>query len=245
MTDAASYGNKIADVYDLLYEPPSEEMLARLAELAGAGGRALELGVGTGRVALPLVERGVEVHGIDASPAMVAKLRAKPRGGEVQVSVGDFAEVGGVAGGPFQLVYCVFNTFFVLLTQDEQLRCLEGVARVLAPGGRLVLELFVPDPTRFTRHQPPLLGAFRPDEVMFEASRHDAIGQRISSQLVRISNGGAAIFPIELRYIWPSELDLMARLAGMRLAERWGGWDRRAFGAKATMHVSVYEPRRA
>src|SRR5919198_176202 len=184
--DAATYGERIADVYDARYggRLDTDATVAFLAELA-AGGPVLELGIGTGRVALPLAERGVEIHGIDASEAMVVRLRAKPGGSDIPVTIGDFAEVG--VEGQFSLVFVVFNTFFALLTQDDQVR------------------------------------------------------QRITAQHVVIGGDGIRLYPVRLRYAWPSELDLMARLAGLRLRERWGGWRREPFSASSTQHVSVYE----
>ena len=144
-------------------------------------------------------------------------------------------------GGPFDLVFCAFNTFFALLTQDDQVRCFEGVSSVLSRKGVFVVEAFVPDLSRFAKHQPALVGDVGEDDVEIEASRHDGVAQRVSSRLVRIRQGRVQVYPIEIRYAWPAELDLMARLAGMRLANRWSGWDRQPFGAGSGAHVSVYQ----
>ena len=238
----ANYGDKIADVYDEVYGDVSPAAIETLASLAGTNGRALELGIGTGRMALPLTAKGIEVHGIDASPAMVGRLRGKPRGNQIPVTVDDFVNVGSIPGGPFDLVFCVFNSFFALLTQEDQLKCFEGVSSILAPKGLFALELFVPDLSRFERHQPALISAIGEDDSQIEASHHETVTQRVSSRIVRIRDGKVRVFPIEIRYVWPSELDLMARLAGMQLANRWSNWDRKPFKAGSGMHVSVYQP---
>jgi SAM-dependent methyltransferase len=215
-----------------------EAMIATLAELARAG-RALELGIGTGRIALPLAARGVEVHGIDASPAMVARMRIKPGGAEIPVAMGDFADVG--VEGAFSLVYVVFNTFFGLLSQEEQVRCFENVARHLAADGVFVIEAFVPDMTRFARGQCLNAARVETDAVLLDASRHDPLTQRVVSQQILITESGTRLFPVQIRYAWPAELDLMARLAGLRLRHRWAGWQREPFTAASGKHVSVYE----
>ncbi|MFN3649996.1 MAG: class I SAM-dependent DNA methyltransferase [Armatimonadota bacterium] len=236
--DSATYGERIAGVYDDWYTEHDPAMVERLAELAGEG-PALELGIGTGRVALPLAARGMEVHGVDASPAMVERLREKPGGTEIPVTLADFAEFE--AGGPFALVYVVFNTFFGLLSQEAQVRCFQTVTRHLRPGGCFALEVFVPDLTRFTRGQLTDTRRVEPDRVMLDYSRHDPVEQRTESQHVVLSEAGIRLYPVSVRYAWPSELDLMARLAGLRRRERWGGWRREPFTAQSTMHVSVYE----
>jgi SAM-dependent methyltransferase len=237
--DVSTYGDRIADVYDQWVALPTDENEAVdfLAPLAGTG-IALELGIGTGRVALPLAARGVEVHGLDASEAMVAKLRAKPGGADIPVTMGDFAEVR--AEGPFSLVFSVFNTFFGLLTQEDQVRCFQEVSRKLSPEGAFVLQLFVPDPTRFIRGQRTETMQAEPDHVHIAVARHDPLEQRVRSQHVLISERGVKLYPVRLRYAWPSELDLMARLAGLRLRERWSGWKRQPFTEESTTHISVY-----
>ncbi|MBN1947048.1 MAG: class I SAM-dependent methyltransferase [Bradymonadales bacterium] len=235
-----TYGDTIADIYDELTSDISPDAIELLADLAGPAGRALELGIGTGRVALPLAAKGVSVHGIDASRAMVEKLHGKPGGDRIPVTVGNFAEVGSVQGGPFELAFCVFNTFFALLTQEDQLACFQGVASVLTAGGACVLEAFVPDHGRFDHPQPVLVSDLYDDDLQLEASHHEPIAQRVSSRLIRIREGKLRVYPVELRYAWPSELDLMARLAGMHLEHRWAGWDRSPFGKGSTTHISVY-----
>jgi SAM-dependent methyltransferase len=233
-----TYGERIADVYDAMYGGVDEAAVEVLCELA-AGGRALELGIGTGRVALPLRASGIPVHGIDASEAMVAKLRAKPGGETIPVTRGDFAEVA--VEGEFDLVYVLFNTFFSLLTQEAQVRCLRNVARHLAPKGRFVIEAFVPDLTRFTGRQAVRAARIAEDEVQLDVSQHDPITQQITSQHLLLSEQGTRLYPVRLRYVWPAELDLMAQLAGLTLGHRWSNWQKRAFTSSSTMHISVYE----
>ena len=235
-----TYGDRWADVYDDLhaYLAP-EEVVDALAALAGDG-PALELGIGTGRVALPLARRGVEVHGIDASQAMVAKLREKPGGDAITVTIGDFAEVDA-PGGPYALVFVVFNTFFALDSQEAQVRCFRNVAGRLADGGVFVIEAFVPDITRFRGGQAVRAEAVTDDEVRVSAEHHDPLAQRVVSQQIALREDGIGFRPIQIRYAWPSELDLMAQLAGMRLRERWGGWKSEPFTAASGGHVSIYE----
>jgi SAM-dependent methyltransferase len=236
-----TYGDRIADVYDRLTAtmPEPVDCVDRLAELAGAG-PALELGIGTGRIALPLAARGVEVHGIDASAAMVERLRAKPGGEAVPVTLGDFADLP--VEGSFTLVYAVFNTFFSLLTQDAQVRCFEAVAAHLAPGGAFALELFVPDPTLHPGGQSIRTRHLGLDLVRFDLALHDPVAQRVDFQNVLLAADGARLMPGSVRYAWPSELDLMARLAGLRLRERWGGWRREPYtGSTSGLYVAVYE----
>jgi SAM-dependent methyltransferase len=235
-----TYGDRIADVYDRMTAelPDPADCADRLAELAGPG-PALELGIGTGRVALPLAARGVPVHGIDASTAMVERLRAKPGGDAIPVSFGDFA--GVPVEGRFALVYVVFNTFFSLLTQDDQVRCFAAVADHLAAGGVFAVEGFVPDPTLHPGGQSVRARHLGLDLVRLDVALHDPAAQRVDFQNVLLTTDGARLLPGSVRYAWPSELDLMARLAGLRLRERWGGWRREPFTSASNLHVSVYE----
>ena len=237
---AATYGDRIAEIYDRLHPggPEIAPMLRTLAGLAGDG-RALELGIGTGRVALPLAELGVAVHGIDASEAMVAQLRAKPGGADIPVTIGDFAELA-VDGG-FELVFCVFNTFYGLTTQEAQLRCFRRASERLAPAGAFLIEAFVPDLARFDGGQSVRISGSEPEPVSIELNRLDAVGQRLHGQRVVFGEDGVRLYPIRLRYAWPSELDLMARLAGLRLRERRGDWTGAPFTERSTGHVSIYE----
>jgi SAM-dependent methyltransferase len=237
--EAATYGERVADVYDGLYGQrfDTSATVALLAELA-TGGPALELAIGTGRVALPLAARGIRVDGIDASPAMVAKLRTKPGGDTISVSIGDFADVA--VTDHYRLVFVAFNSFFALLTQDDQVRCFENVAGHLHDDGVFVIEAFVPDLGRFHRDQHIGTVAVDVDEVQLELSRHDAAAQRVDSSHVFLTGGTIRLNPVAIRYAWPSELDLMARLAGLRLRDRWAGWNREPFTSTSGTHVSVY-----
>lgn len=238
--DESTYGERIADVYDELHGflDTTEAAVEFLSALAGRR-RVLELGIGTGRIALGLVGRGVRVCGIDASPAMVEKLRAKPGGDTIPVTIGDFADVK--VGGRFSLVYVVFNTFFGLLSQEAQAKCFERVARHLAPGGAFVVEAFVPDLAMFDRGQRVDAKHVDATTANLHVAVHDPVTQQVHSANVMLSESGTRYYPIQIRYAWPSELDLMARLAGMRLRERYGGWKREPFDKSSRLHVSVYE----
>jgi SAM-dependent methyltransferase len=238
--DPATYGERIADVYDDWPRLPAtgERAVEFLAAAAGRG-PILELGIGTGRLALPLANRGFAVHGIDASPAMVARLRAKPGGDRIPVTLGNFAEMA--VSGRFSLVFVAFNTFFGLQSQEDQVRCFNGVADHLTDDGAFVIEAFVPDVSRFTQGQRVGVTHVGGDVVHLECSVHDPVAQQVHSHQIVITDGGAKLYPVDIRYAWPSELDLMARLAGLRLRERWGGWSREPFGAASGAHVSVYE----
>jgi SAM-dependent methyltransferase len=233
-----TYNQRCADVYDQWFGYFDEAAVDVLEELAG-GGRVLELGVGTGMVALPLAARGVEVVGIDASPEMVAALKAKPGGAALPVTLGDMADVG--VEGEFSLVYVVYNTLFALQTQEEQVRCFRNVSARLAPGGAFVVEAFVPDLAQLSAGQGVRLLHMTDERVGIRVFQHDPVGQKLKSRHVVFNEGGARVFPVEVRYAWPSELDLMARLAGLRLRARWGDWRRGEFGAKSEKHVTVYE----
>ena len=241
--DPTTY-DRIADVYDEWFAVPSdtEDTVGFLSDLAGPG-PVLELGIGTGRVALPLAQRGHEVRGVDASEAMVEKLRAKTGGESIPVTIEDFAELD--IEEEFSLVYVVFNTFFALLSQGEQVRCFENVARRLRDGGSaFVIEVFVPDMTRWDRNQRIETRHVGNDNVVLDAARHDPVEQRVTSNHLVVSEAGVKMYPVRLRYAWPSELNLMARLAGLRLRERWGGWRREPFTVSSMRHVSVYEHER-
>ena len=233
-----TYGDRIADVYDSLYTRLNTEgAVEGLASLAGDG-PVLELAIGTGRLALPLAARGLEVHGIDASEGMVAKLREKPGGADIPVTMGDFADVG--VDGRYSLIFVAFNTLFGLLSQEDQVRCFANVAARLAEGGVFAIEVFVPDLARFDRGQRVQVNNLNPHEVMLDASRHDPVRQVVESNHIVITEQGTRLYPVNIRYAFPSELDLMARLAGLELKERWGGWGREPFTAASNFHVSVY-----
>ncbi|HVB44189.1 MAG TPA: class I SAM-dependent methyltransferase [Streptosporangiaceae bacterium] len=234
-----SFDEESAEIYDDHPRGDEAATVKFLAELAG-GGPALELAIGTGRIGLPLADRGIRVDGIDLSPAMVAKLRAKPGGDQIAVTMGDFAEVP--VPGNYALIYLVYNTLFNLLTQDEQVRCFVNVAAHLTQDGCFVVEAFVPGYLhRLRQHQYVDAEAIGVRDVTFDVGRHDPVTQLLYETHVNLRHGEAArLFPIVARYAWPSELDLMARIAGLRLAERWGGWEREPFTAVSDRHVSVY-----
>jgi hypothetical protein len=181
----------------------------------------------------------VDVHGIDASPAMVAKLRSKPGGEHVAVTLVDFADIA--VDGRFRLIFVVFDTFFALPSQDDQTRCFGNVAQRLTNDGILVIEAFFPDVAPFDRGQRVGALAVETDSMHVEASTHDRVAQRVDSLHAIIEDGKVRTFPVQIRYAWPSELDLMARLAGLRLREPWGGWNAEPFTASSPGHVSVFE----
>jgi SAM-dependent methyltransferase len=235
----ATYGDRIADVYDAFFEDTldTDRAVEALADLAG-GGPVLELAIGTGRLALPLAARGLEVHGVDASERMVEKLRAKPGGDAIPVTIGDFADVP--VDGEYRLIFIAFNTLFGLLTQEDQLRSFANVARHLSADGAFVVEAFFPDLARFDRDQRTQTTSVDENRVILDASRHDPVEQRVDSQRVVITEDGTKLYPVSIRYAFPSELDLMARLAGLELRERWGSWKREPFTGESGRHVSVY-----
>jgi len=233
-----SFGEDTAEVYDDVKRGDEVATVAFLEHLAG-GGPALELAIGTGRIALPLAARGVHVDGIDLSPAMVARLRAKPGGDQISVTMGDFAEVP--VPGAYRLIFVVFNTLFNLLTQDDQVRCFENVAAHLTDDGSFVVEAFVPTfLTRLRNDQYVDAEAIGVDQVRLDVGRHDPVTQHLDESHVVLSGEGVRLYPIVTRYAWPSELDLMARIAGLRLKDRWAGWNREPFTSTSSMHVSVY-----
>jgi SAM-dependent methyltransferase len=235
--DATTYGERIASIYDELYSAYDPAAIGLLSDLAG-GGHALELAIGTGRIAIPLRQQGVKVTGIDASEAMVARLRAKPEGADIPVTMGNFADVA--VEGQFDLIYIVFNTFYALREQEEQVRCFANVANHLKPDGHFLIEAFVPDLARFDRGQRVSVVKLGSERVQLDASQHDLAKQEVRSRHILIGEEGIQLFPVHLRYVWPSEMDLMARLAGLTLAERWGGWQREPFTSASGSHVSVY-----
>ena len=236
---ASTYGDRIAGVYDSFYHQVNvSELIDVLSQLV-AGGRVLELGIGTGTYALHLVERGVEVHGIDSSEAMVDHLRAKGGGETVPVTIGDFADVD--VEGTFSLIFVISNTFFMLTSQEEQIRCFANVASHLDESGVFLVHGFVPDVSRFEDGQH--LSASLPDlaSVRLDVSVHDAANQVVDFRHLHMTEEGVRMYPGRLRYVWPSELDLMARLAGLRLRHRWADWRRSPFTSQSPSHVSVYE----
>jgi len=234
-----SFAGRVADRYDETsvemfardVVDPTVEFLAGMAE----GGPALELGIGTGRIALPLVRRGVEVHGIDLSPDMVAQLREKPGGEEIPVTIGDFATT--TVEGTFSLAYVVWNSIMNLGTQEAQVACFRNAAARLVPQGLFVVEIMLPELQRLVPGETFLVFDFSPEHVGID--EYDVVEQRLTSHHYYPERGDYETFPG--RYIWPAELDLMARLAGLSLRERWGGWQHEPFTSESRSHVSVYE----
>jgi len=225
------FGEEVAARYDeSTADMPVEPVVAFFAELAGDGA-ALELAIGTGRIAVPLAQRGVRVHGIDLSEAMVAKLREKPGAEAIEVTIGDFATTR--VDGSFSLVYLVFNTIGNLTTQEAQVACFQNAAAHLVPGGCFVVEVGVPD------RQP--LSVFDLSETHVGVDEYDAATQRSASHHFTLVDGEWRRFSLPFRSVFPSELDLMAQLAGMRLRERWSDWDRSPFTSESTKHVSVWQ----
>jgi trans-aconitate methyltransferase len=237
--DNSTYGDQIAEIYDEFYADFDPASIELLAELAGSG-FALELGIGTGRIALPLHKKGVKVQGIDASEAMLSKLRSKPLGSEIEVLTSSFADFK--IDKRFQLIYVVFNTFFNLSTQEEQVRCFKTVREHLSTDGKFLIEVFIPDPCRFVDHQTVRTIDLAEERVRLEISQIDPIAQQVTSQHTLISKDGIRFHPVRLRFVWPSELDLMAQLAGLTLRHRWGSWSKDKLGKHSRMHISVYEP---
>jgi hypothetical protein len=235
----SSFGQEVAENYDQTDQ--REDTLAEVAflEQLATGGPALELAIGTGRVALPLAARGIHVDGIDFSPAMVAKLQAKPGGDQISVTMGNFADVP--VPGSYRLIFVVFNTLFNLLTQDDQVRCFENVATHLTADGLFVVEAFVPTYlTRLRTDQYVDAEAIGVGEVTLDVGRHDPVKQLLEESHVVLTREGVRLYPIVCRYAWPSELDLMARIAGLRLKDRFAGWNREPFTSTSGRHVSVY-----
>jgi len=234
------YGERVADLYDT-WSPGTlitEECVERILELAGPG-PVLELGVGTGRLAVPLAERGLAVVGIDSSPTMLERLAAKPGGKAVQAVLGDFADVE--VEGQFRAIVVAADTLFMLTSQEEQVRCFAGAAKHLCQGGVFVVEAFMPSRTRYASGQDVVVRRITTDSVLLGAATHDPVQQRIEGQQILLAATGIRMVPGVLRYAWPAELDLMARLAGLRLRERWGNWRRWPFTAVSGSHISVYE----
>lgn len=239
--DDGYFGEHIAARYD---DPASDEFQPAvvdatvdvLAELAGDG-RALELGIGTGRIALPLARRGVPVHGIDLSRAMVARLRDKPGGDRIDVTIGDFATTP--VAGTFSVAYLVFNTIMNLTSQEAQVACFRNVAAHLAPGGCFLVEVMVPELRRLPAGQNAV--PFHASATRWAFDRYDVATQAMSSNYVEVVDGRGEFRSIPFRYVWPAELDLMAQLAGLRLRDRWDGWTREPFTNDSVRHVSIWE----
>ena len=237
--DPSAYGRDVAADYDALYGaiPDTDEAVACLAELAGPG-PLLELGIGTGRLALPLAARGLEVHGVDASEEMVGELRRKPGGAEIPVHVASFDDYS--LEQRFSLVVLALHTIYGLPTQERQVRCFETAARHLRPGGAFVIEASLLDIGAFRAGQAVRPRFASPGRVELQVHRYDPVSQHLDWTNVHLSNSGVRLNSGRNLYASPHELDLMARIAGLRLRERWGDWSREPFTAESTRHVSVY-----
>jgi hypothetical protein len=233
-----SFGPDVAELYDDYLRGDEVETVDFLTELA-RGGPVLELAIGTGRIGLPLAARGVPVSWIELSPAMVEQLRRKPGGNDIAVSMGNFADVA--VDGRFRLIFIVFNTFFNLLTQDEQVRCIENVSGRLTNDGLFLIEAGLPSEfVGMPGNQYVQAERIDVDEVRLDVARYDPVTQTLDESHVSLTREAVRLFPIVTRYAWPSELDLMARIAGLRLIDRWSGWRREPFAATSTRHISVY-----
>ena len=230
---AERYDETSAAMFDPAVVEPAVDFLAGLA----GSGAALELGIGTGRIALPLRQRGVPVHGIDLSAAMVERLRGKPGAEDIGATVGDFATTR--VEGTFRLAYLVFNTIMNLTSQDEQVDCFRNAAAHLERGGCFVVEVMVPDLQRLPRGDTMRPFPVEPPRLGFD--EYDVVAQSLVSHHYWVEDGQQRVASVPFRYAWPAELDLMARLAGMRLRERWAGWTREPFTALSTSHVSVWQ----
>lgn len=236
--DATTYGETMGDLDALDWanardEQEASEFLFRIAK----GGNALELGVGTGRVALPLARLGVTVTGIDASPNMAARLAEKSGGTSLRYVPGDFADVP--VDGQFDLVYCVYNTFFLLASQESQLQCFRNVASRLAMGGCFVVQASVPRFEVLAKRQFTSVLQVELDHAILMVAKHDPATQVIERQRILIGNGDTRLYPMVYRYAWPSELDLMAALSGLALEGRWGGWRYEPYSTQGG-YVAVY-----
>jgi SAM-dependent methyltransferase len=230
---AARYDESVAGMFDAAEIDAAADFLSALA----MSGRALELGIGTGRIALPLAQRGVPVSGIELSRAMAARLHAKPGGADIAVTIGDFATTR--VDGTFSLAYLVFNTISNLTTQAAQVECFRNVAAHLAPGGCFVIEVGVPG----LRRLPPgeTFRVFHHSETRWGIDEYDVATQGLTSHHFEIVEGKLERLSIPFRYAWPAEFDLMAQLAGMSLRERWSGWAREPFTSESRKHISVWE----
>jgi SAM-dependent methyltransferase len=238
--DDGYFDERVAATYDddpeMFDAEAVDPVVDFLAELAGSG-RALEFAIGTGRIALPLAQRGVSMHGIDMSEAMVARLRAKPGGEDIGVTIGDFATT--TVDGSFSLVYLVFNTIMNLTTQAAQVACFRNAAAHLEPGGCFVIEVGVPGLQRLPAGE--TIQAFHVSETRWGFDEYDVANQGMTSHHFEIVDGKVERLSVPFRYAWPSEYDLMAELAGMRLRERWGGWEKEPFTSDSRTHMSVWE----
>lgn len=240
MDDCAEYGERIAEIYGDRYKTPDpSHAIKAITEFCSTRPEPiLELGIGTGRIALPVSDCGIEVHGIDASQSMLSRLREKDVERRIKAEIGDFREIR--MPGPYSLIYAAWNTFFFLRTQDEQIQCFRNAAKLLTSTGCFAIECFVPDMNRLKNNQSFETLSAESNHVWLAASTHQAIEQTISRTEIFIDATTTNCYPVHMRYAWPSEIDLMARLAGLRLSSRWGDWDKSLFTSSSTKHVSFF-----
>jgi SAM-dependent methyltransferase len=237
--DPNTFGALNADTYDATQDPgTTDQAVALIAEVAQQG-TLLELASGTGRITIPLAQKGFQVTGIEASPEMVAKMHAKPGGADIPVVIGDMADVA--VDGPFDNACLIYNTLFNLPDQESQVRLFKNTAKVLRSGGTFLLEMFVPKLDHFQNNQMVQTKQLDMQSLVIEACQHDPVAQTFQFQRVHFSPEGTKLVPFPMRYAYPPELDLMARLAGLRLKHRWSGWHKGPFTADSSMHISVYE----
>ena len=234
-----TFGELNAEDYDETQDPgTTDQCVALISEIAGTAS-ILEFAIGTGRIALPLVAKGHSVAGIESSPKMVEKLREKPGGSGIEVHMGDMSSAR--VNGSFGHVCLVFNTLFNLTSQQAQIACFQNAAAHLDVGGTFLVETFVPKTDHFVNHQTVQTRHLKMDSVWIEAIQHDPVRQVLDFQRIRYSPEGTKLVPLTMRYAHIPELDVIAQLAGLRLRDRWGGWDKRGFDKDSTMHISVYE----
>ncbi len=242
MTLASAYGDEWAAIYDSYPAHPTAadaEPAAELLSSLAPRGRALEFGIGTGRIAIPLTDRGIEVTGIEASRAMLERMWSKPGGAGIPAIVGDISR--DRAGGAFDLVYAAFNTVLMVTEQDGQVQCFENAASHLSPHGKFVVETFVPDFQKLTSLKSVNVRDVSDDGIWLLVMRHEPLRQTIMNETVLIGHDQIKRYPVSLRYVWPSELDLMARMAGFRLCARYQDWQRNRFTEASRNQVSVYQ----
>lgn len=235
-----SYGDDYVDVYDKMFDSRDNDAdVASFLSSLAAGGRALELGIGTGRLAIPLADAGIEVHGIDNSQAMLDVMKTKPRAAKIRAYLGDATSMR--IPGEFQLVFIGFSTIYLLGSQEVQVQCFRNAALHLPKGGKFLVEAFLHDRLQWPTGEQFSTTSVERDHVSVRAAVHDPVTQTIKLNHMTIRPEGVSFRPNRLRYIWPSELDLMSQLAGMRLVGRWGDWKKTPFSAQSTGMVSVYE----
>lgn len=234
---AMSFGKDVAEGDPHRLRGDEDATVAFLRELAGEG-PALEMAIGTGRIARPLAAQGVRMDGIDISQAMVDVLRKQPGGEAITVTMGDYADVP--VPGTYRLIYVVYNTIHNLLTQDDQVRCFQNVAAHLTHDGSFVVEAGTHASLYLLDNQYVHAEAIEVNQVWLDVARYDPVTQLLEESHVSLTSGGVRLYPIVTRHIWPAEMDLMARIAGLRLKQRWGGWDRRPYTGSSRNVVSVY-----